>query len=406
LDKEEIKLQATRVFYENLNCKKKIVINRGGARSSKTYSLMQLFIQKFLTERKKRFLIIRKTLPALKVSVWETFKMVLDDFGMNTSSFKQEKVMMNFYYMDNLLHFGGLDDPEKIKSTEWNYEWLEEATDFTLQDYEILKLRLSAFSSDRKRNQMFLSFNPIDEEHWIKTDIMDNVNEEDKAEIVSTYKDNPFLSDDYIKQIKALENQNRNFYRIYTCGEWGRLEDLIYSNYNEVEADPDEGDYQEIIYGVDFGYNNPSTLLKIWVGEDKVWEKGLLYRSGLTNQELIKEFDKLIPLDLRNCPIYADSAEPDRIDEINRAGYLCIPFKKGQKSVINGINFIKMLKIRIVNSGDDKLLKEKRSYSWKTGKNGKPTDEPVKFGDHYMDAERGALYTHLDGSREFKVRWL
>ncbi|MDW7973526.1 MAG: phage terminase large subunit, partial [Thermodesulfovibrio sp.] len=160
-----IQLKATKVFYRNLNSKAKVVLNRGGARSSKSYSILQVLIYKFLTEEKKKFLIMRKTFPSLRITTWYDFKKIISELGIE-HKIKEEKKFFNYYYKDNFLHFGSLDDVEKIKSSSWNYIFLEEATEFDYEEYVTLKLRLSAPSVDGKRNQMFLAFNPIDENHW------------------------------------------------------------------------------------------------------------------------------------------------------------------------------------------------------------------------------------------------
>jgi phage terminase large subunit len=166
-----------------------------------------------------------------------------------------------------------------------------------------------------------MCFNPIDEFSWIKEKVVDA--DEDRQEIVSNYLDNPFLSQDYIKTLKALKKQDFNYWRIYTKGEWGRLENLIYSNWEQCDAMPEGGD---IMYGLDFGYNNPSVLVKLLVKDDEIWEEQIIYESGLTNQDLIHRMDDLA-ID-KSAEIYADSEEPSRIEEIYRAGYNVHPAEK------------------------------------------------------------------------------
>ncbi len=41
------------------------------------------------------------------------------------------------------------------------------------------------------------------------------------------------------------------------------------------------------------------------------------------------------------------------------------------------------------------IIKEIKSYKWKTDKDGKVLDEPVKFNDDAMDAMRYAIYTRM-----------
>jgi len=110
----DVTLSATRIFFENLYSDKEININVGGGGSSKSHSIRQLFAYKFLTEPRKKFLIVRKTMPAMRNSVILPFYETLNDFGV-MDKVKIDRVNMNFFYGDSLLHFQGLDDPEKVK---------------------------------------------------------------------------------------------------------------------------------------------------------------------------------------------------------------------------------------------------------------------------------------------------
>lgn len=395
-NRKQVQIAATPVFYQNMYSEFEVNVNRGGARSTKSYSIAQILSLKAIQEKQKKILIVRKSLPPLRISTLFTFKDVLGTMGV-TERFREEKVGLNYWYKGNLIHFGSVDDPEKIKSSEWNYIWIEEATEFSYEDYKQLKLRLSNPSVDGKKNQMYLSFNPTDEFCWIKEKVLDEPTE-NTLEIVSTYRDNPFLSADYVKIIENLQYQDQNYWRIYGLGEWGRLEHVIYSNYDFCPAFPQ--DLKDIIYGLDFGYNAESAMLKIGIKGMEVWEEEVIYSKCLTNQDLIARMNK-VGVDKR-YPIYCDNAEPDRIEELKRAGYKA---RGCTKSTMDSIDFVKRLKIHQVETSSN-LTKERRSFSWKTNKNGDPLDEPVEFMDHLMDCERYGLYTHLRKFKEYRIRWV
>jgi len=330
------------------------------------------------------------------VSIYKQQDVCVDK--LNTSKYKGKVYCLNVEpYNTVMTRFNG-----KImwcgQSTDWSYIWMEEATDFTFNDYLILKTRLRTKSADQKRNKMFLTLNPIDEYHWIKTELIDKEFKE-VEDIASTYKDNPFLDQDYIDDLEKLANQDANFYRIYTLGEWGRLTNLIYTNWQIIDKFPATCD--NIIYGIDFGYNAPSVLLKLGIEGNKVYEHQLIYKNHLTNKDFIVEMKKVIPPKLRMKPIYADSAEPDRIEEIRKAGF---NIRGANKKVREGIDFIKRLEVCVTEDSTD-VIKEKRGYSWRTDKKGRVIDEPVSFLDHAQDAERYAIYSHLKGVAEYRVRY-
>jgi len=419
-------IQATRIFWENSlprKCKeagypfgskgtdRKINVNMGGGGSGKSHSIMQVMMNKFFSEEKKNFLIVRKTLPSLKLTTWRIFfYKVLEEFGMRETELNSQKTMMNYFHgipsKQNFLHFGGLDDPEKIKSSEWNYIWVEEATEFSLSDFQTLLLYLRNESRDGKPNQIFLSFNPISEFHWLKTELVDKDYYANKKVIRSTYKDNPFLPKESVRDYENLITQNKNLHRIYALGEWGVLEDAVYSNFYDAQSFPKSEDISETIYGLDFGWNVPTALLQIDISnkeENTCWERELIYQTEMKTPEIIKEMEKLIPENMRNCPIYCDSADPEKIDQIAAAGFPgAVPMFKGPKSVKPSIELVQLWRTYIC-PGSDNLRKEKHNYSWRKNSRGERTDDPVKWMDHLMDAEKGALYTHFQGAGEINV---
>jgi phage terminase large subunit len=396
----QIKFNGTRIFNATMNSKARIVVNRGGAGSSKSVSVLQVLLLKFLREKRKKILIIRKTLPSLRTSTHEAFMELLSDNGL-TDFIRQEKQFLNYYYGSNKIHFGSVDDPEKIKSSNYSYIFMEEATDFTYNDFQLLKLRLREPSVDGVRNQMFLAFNPVDEFHWIKDKVLEG--EAGVEEIHSTYRDNPYLDDEYISDLEALINQDPNYHRIYTLGQWGKLENLIYRNWKAVEFYKER--LHDKFYGLDFGFNAPSALIEISPEKDSsdIYLKELIYQSKLTNAQLIERMKKLIPRSKRHRPIYCDSAEPDRIKEIRLAGFNA---KEAKKNVQDGIDFVKRKNLKILKS-DENIIKEVQSYSYKVDKDGNvKNDDPVDFMNHALDAIRYGIYTHLGRNRKVGIRWL
>ena len=73
--------------------------------------------------------------------------------------------------------------------------------------------------------------------------------------------------------------------------------------------------------------------------------------------------------------------------------------KPADKAVKPGIDYVKGRPMHITKQSLD-LLEEKKLYSWKTTKDGKILDEPVKTKDHLMDAGRYAEYTHGKANAE------
>jgi len=361
-------IKATKIFQWLIENKERTNLLVGGAGSSKSYSLTQFFIKSFYEDKDTRFLVTRKTTPALRISAYKLFIDLLKEYGW---PYKLNKTEMTLQYGNNEILFKGMDDPEKIKSAEFNKIWMEEATEFTLDDFRQLSLRL------RRRtdtiNQMYLSCNPISALHWIKTELADKnlikLNH-------STYLDNPFLDEQYVREIKDLINQDENYYKIYALGEWGVLENIIYGKwktFGKIKIDKetkvktiDGKKVDDITYGLDFGFSNPSCLTEInWVENDFICNE-LLYQSGLTNTELIERAKKLIPEEYRYREIYADPSEPDRINEFYHAGF---NVHKAKKDVTAGIDYCKTRMLGVTAESTNGI-KELQSYKRREDKDG------------------------------------
>ena len=377
-----VNVKITTVFRWLLQSKSRISVLVGGAGSSKSYSVTQLIIYYFYNDPGSRTLIVRKTTPALRLSCYKLLKEVLDELGLK---YKVNRTELSFTNdVGSEITLKGLDDPEKIKSAEFNYIWAEESTELAINDYRQLDLRLRR--KTKTRNRMFLSCNPISALHWIKTELEDK-QPKDVDFNFSTWRDNPYLPQDYIDRLEALADEDANYYNIYALGKWGILADLIYTGF-KVVAVPDRWD--EITYGLDFGFNNPSCLTKIYWKGDKFISQELLYAQGLTNTQLIEEVSRLIKPSHRDKYLYADNAEPARIEEFYNAGFNVHP---AHKSVKDGIDYVKQHSIGITADSTNGI-KEKQTYKYKEDKNGNVLDDPIKFNDHYCDSERYGTYSY------------
>jgi phage terminase large subunit len=375
--------------------KQKEIIVYGGAGSGKSYTVAQfLLIEKLLSNRNKRLLITRKYNPSLKVTTWQLVHEILNELEVPYVENKSEQVLQ--LPRRNEIYFRGLDDAEKIKSSEFNYVWMEEATEFDYEDYLQLKLRLRR--STNSVNQMFLTFNPV--AGWTQKQFFEQESD-DVAILHSTYIDNPFLDVEYTKMLEYLKEQDETYYQIYTLGQFAILKNKIYSNYKVVSKLPEK--FDEIVYGLDFGYNNPTACLKIGIKDDDIYILDELYETHLTNEDLIEKLKNFV--DNRYDEIYSDT-EPDRIKEIERAGFNIRAAKKAKQKVANGIDLLKRKKIYIHETCAN-TIKEIQSYKWKEKKDGEILDEPVKFNDHAMDAMRYACEYFMgydETARNIKIK--
>jgi len=383
-----IPVKYTNVYKRNLEAKLQTVINAGGAGSSKTFSLCQFFIfERLFKLHDYNLLILRKVRHACKLSVYEMMIALLNQYKLYTEKdHNKSDLIYKIPKLNNKVRFAGLEDKEDIKSTEWHDIWCEEGNQFHKPDYTFLKTRLYRGSDlNGTKPRIWFSFNP--EDCWI----FDLEGKENVEFIYSNYKDNPFCNEEYIKTLEGLKDEDEVAYKIFALGQRAKATGVIYKSYIMESQYPDS--FDDEIYGLDFGFNNPSALLKIQYKDNERYLAELIYDTHLTNSQLIEKMKDIIPEEKRGLPFYCDSAEPQRIEEISTAGFNCLPADKSKNSVKDGIDFCRRQKYHTLSTNIN-LNKEVSIYRYRQDKDGNSLEEPVKFKDHLMDAKRYADYTH------------
>ena len=362
-------IKTTNVFHKAYGSKTRITCLQGGTRSSKTYSLCQLFIVKCLEETGKVFTICRKTLPALKGTAYRDVLNILKELELYNEA-NHNKSELSYTLNGNLIEFISIDQPQKIRGRKRNYLWLNEANEFDFESWTQLSLRTT--------EKIYLDYNPSDPYSWIYEKVHTR---DDCTFLQSTYKANPFLDEDTIAEIERLKDIDPDYWRVYGLGEIGTVQTMIFRNFNLV----DDVQGRLIGYGLDFGFtNSPTALVEVRQLDDSLYIRELLYEKRLTNTDLANKM-KQLGID-RTTEIVGDSAEPKSIEEIYRQGFNIKPAKKGA-GIHLGIDIMRRYKLNITKDSLN-AIKEFRSYKWATDKNGDVLNTPVKVNDHLVDAVR------------------
>lgn len=383
---------------------KRYEIYYGGAGSGKSVFIAQKLVYRALTDRRK-ILVLRKVNSTTKNSTFALLVKTLSDWSIlpyckiNKSDFSI--VLPNgscFLCM-------GLDDPEKLKSIAGITDaWLEEATEFTQDDFNQVDLRI------RERvvqSQLILSFNPVSKANWCYLEFFKenpelNSFREQCTIVQTTYKDNRFLPDKYIEALQSLMATNPVYYRIYALGEFGSLDKLIYNNWQSFEFD-----HKKIkgthCCGLDFGYtNDPTAFIACIVSEEE--KRIYIYKewgdTGYTNDEIAS---RIKDSGYAKSDIIADSAEQKSIEEIRRAGILKIkPAVKGPDSILFGISKIQQYEL-IVHPSCEQTISELQNYSWQKDKaTNEYINKPVDRDNHFLDALRYAIQC-IDNRKPLRV---
>lgn len=367
---------------------------RGGAGSGKSHFAVQKKILRILdgiaNDKAHKFLFLRKTATSARNSIYALTRHYLTEWKLLGTICRENSTRMEFDFPKGAkIICGGLDDPEKINSIEGITGMImEEASQFTKKDIELANLRLRGQSD--MYFQIIYPFNPVGKKCYIYQKFYKNGNIEFTSYDHSTYTDNQWIDEHYGYELDNLVNQDETYYRVYRLGEWGELKGLILTNWDVLTEKQWPTEFDDIIYGEDFGFNNPSALLFIGLKDDELYWKQLLYERKLTNTTLIQRMKTLIPSENMGKAVYADAAEPARIEEINAAGFNCHP---AIKSVKDGLDYVKAHKVHVHEDSTD-LIDELEAYKYKEDKEGNALDEPVKFNDHLIDCGRYGSYTN------------
>ena len=380
-------LQATPTYHRTANAKERIVVFRGGARSGKSFAMIQKIAIWLYSgyisgtyNPKGSFTVIRLTFPALRTTVYREFI----DYLFETGWYKfidHRKTIHEFHYGQRFVSFTPADDPEKLRGRKHDYVLFEECNDVDFESFNQVAMRTS--------KQIFLTTNPSGHP-WVRTEIEEKrmIEIGDVFLDISTYKDNPFLDQNIITEIENLKYTDKALYQIYSLGEWTELRGVIFPNFEIVDFIP-QG---KVYYGMDFGWNAPSSLVRCTLNGNELYIESVIYEREIP-------VDRIADTILEKCgnaKIFCDSAEPRTIYELKKRGVNAKMAKKGRDSIIQGINFMRQHKIHIHAEAVD-AIDEFRKYKWQEDKDGNVIDKPIDMFNHVADSCRYALGHALGG---------
>lgn len=306
----------------------------------------------------------------------------------------------------------------KLKSLEdYSIFITDEGEELTSYD-EWEKIKRSVRATDVQCFSL-ISFNPPTKNHWLYSEFYENVPEGFNGVIGkvmyihTTYLDNG-------KENMALHNWEeyerlRKVYEYYLSvpvEERLRLPKKIireYKNYKNTILgsfrDSAEGiifeytigEFKEpeygLVYGMDQGFNDPTTLIKVNVNknESKIYLKEIFYEVGKTESDIYLS----IKDEVKDNRIWCDSAVPMLVAGLRRKG---LNIKSCEKpKILDSIYAMLDFEI-IVEENSLNLIRELNNYKW----NDNRQDEPIDAFNHAIDAARYAI-THKIKERSSQV---
>jgi len=374
-------ISVTEVYKAVTSDIKKINMLRGGTRSSKSYSLLQMVVKWLWTGDignkhipKGEFFVLRETFPALRRTLLREYINMLHAYGIYPH-IRHIKSHHEFIYQGRRVSFFSLDDQSKVLGSQNTMFWINEANAVNFDIFMQLLMRNEEFC--------FLDYNPYDPDTWLKEELEDRrlAEEGDVSLNISTYKMNPYLPESMVKEIERLWKTDKELAEVYTFGKWTKLTGVIFPYWKEVNQLPEK--YDKEYYGIDFGWRDPTAAVQVRKVGNDLYIKEIIYKRDM----LIDAIAVKLP---RGKKIYCDAADPRSIEELRRRGILVRPAKKGPDSIMQGINRIRQFNL-FITSDSINIISEFRKYKWQKGPDGKEISKPIDMYNHCADALRYSL---------------
>ncbi|MCL1690851.1 terminase large subunit [Elizabethkingia anophelis] len=378
------------VFTECMDSKEDIVVLQGGTDSGKTYGAIQylsyLAVKEEAPDIDPIITILGSTVPNLKKGAYRHFKNIVNSSKVLPgliSNWKDTERIVEFK-TGWIIEFVSAITEQEAKQGKRQYLFANEANGI---DWPIFWQM-----AKRTRRQTFIDYNPT-AKFWAHEKLIGRTKFENDLSatvklIITDHRHNPFLS---LQDHFRTENiPDKELFKVYARGLTGKITGLIWSHYKECDEIPE---FIDTCYGLDVGFNHPTALIETgeWFEEKALYWDEKIYESKLTTGDLIDKM-KLEGIS-KTKAMYVDSARPDVIEELQKAGYNALP---AEKDVLEGIRYVKYRQLFITKRSKN-LKKELDGYKWKEDKKtGESIDEPVKFKDDACDAGRYGSYSNRD----------
>lgn len=361
--------------------------SRGGARSSKTISGLQILSLLAMEDRRPTITsVVSENLPHLKRGAIRDFKFALADMGRWDEKAWNKSESIYIFPSGSIMEFFGADTPAKLHGPARDRLLINEANRVGWEAARQLMVRTSGL--------VMYDYNPS-APFWGTEEIP----KRDRYALVhSTYLDNQYLPDEVRREIEANKGTG-NWWRVYGLGLIGQVEGQVF-DFKVVDDMPGPEGFVET-WGMDFGFtNDPTTVIRCLVhtGRREVYADQMLWQTGMMNPEIAAALrDMGIGRPGYGPTVWADAAEPKSIAEVSAAG-LNVKACDKRVQVREQIQTLRAWTIYVTRRSVE-LLDEGRKYLFKQRPDGTYTNEPIEFFNHGIDALRYAVYTGVIGQQ-------
>lgn len=374
-----------------LKLKKRISVVQGGTSAGKTFGIIPILIDVALKVPNKEISIVSESIPHLRRGAMKDFEKILKVTKRWSDKNFNKSVLKYIFNNNSFIEFFSTDQADKLRGARRDILYINEANNVNFEAYQQLSIRTN--------ERIWLDFNPT-HEFWVHTEIL---NDKDCEQVILTYQDNEALNESILNEL--LKNKEKaktskywaNWWNVYGLGKLGVLEGVIFDRWETIREIPKEAELMGV--GIDFGYNDPTAIVGLYkVNNDFIFDE-IAYVNRLVNSD-IANILKQNNIN-RNAFIFADSAEPKSIREINQYGFNIKPCRKGRDSINFGIKIIQEHRFFVTEKSTN-IINELRKYCWDTDKNGNRLDRPIDEYNHTIDAMRYVAIEKMTRKKKVK----
>lgn len=403
-----------------LLCRDTEILMEGPAGTGKTRALLEKAFIAANNYPGCRILLTRKTRKAMTESVLVTWEDKVVPFRHPVLAGASRKLRHSYEFANgSSVVIVGLDDPDKIMSTEYDMILIFEATETTADDYEKLLSRLR--NGVIPYQQIIADCNPSYPKHWLNV----RASGGGMTRLLSRHEDNPMLfrdgewTDFGASYVERLERMTGHRLQRLRYGKWAAADGLVYEEFDSAIhlCTPVDITPMRKFVSVDFGYNNPF-VCQWWAidGDGSMYRYRLIYKTKTLVEDHARLIRELSRGERIECAVCDHDAE-DRATFARHSGMHTVP---AVKSIEDGIQAVKA-RLRVGGNGKprmyfvvnalherDRELEESKSpaddvaefdcYVMPPGSDNKNVKEvPVDKDNHGMDAMRYAV-RYVDGN--------
>ena len=346
------------------NLKNRIKIIRGGTSAGKTICILVLLIDYAIRNKGKEISVVAESIPHLRRGALKDFLNILKGMQRFNEEKYNRSTLKYEFSNGSYIEFFSTDQPDRLRGARRTDLFINECNNINFESYNQLAIRTSG--------DIWLDYNPS-VTFWVDKEL---IGSKDTDFITLTYKDNEILPKTIVDEIEKAKEKSKistywaNWWKVYGLGQLGSLEGACIPDWQEIEQVPTQA--RLLGYGMDFGYSiDSSSLIALYKWDDAYVFDEILYRKQMLNRD-ISNFLKNNDID---DYIYADSAEPKSIAELNTYGHKVLPVTKGRDSIVYGINLINQNKIYVTRRSKN-LIKELGGYIWMQDKQGNTLQKP------------------------------